>query len=86
MSTALHESIRLDRRAMIARRTTGTIMCIVSRFIPDACRRDALNALNAINAAIAEGGYELTSRLEREQYEAWKATLLAGDLPRIETT
>lgn len=82
MSTALSESVRRDRREMFDRRTAQTIMVIVDRFIPSACRRDAFDA---ISAAVHEGGYELTARAEREQYEAWKATLLAGDLPRIET-
>lgn len=73
MSTALSESIRRERRGMIQRRTAGAIMAIVSRFIADACRREALDA---ISTAVADGGFELTNRAEREQYEAWKATII----------
>lgn len=82
MSTALDASIRRDRREMFDRRTVNIIMGILNRFIPDACRREAIDVLAA---AVVEGGYELTNRLEREQYESWKATVLAGDLPMIET-
>lgn len=74
MSTALEESVRRDRREMFDRRTVQTIMLIVDRFIPPACRRDAIEA---IHAAVDAGGYELTNRTEREQYEAFKATILS---------
>lgn len=77
MSTALEESVRRDRREMFDRRTVQTIMLIVDRFIPPACRRDAIEAIQAIHAAVDAGGYELTNRTEREQYEAFKATILS---------
>lgn len=73
MSTALEEMVRRDRREMFDRRTVHTIMSILDSFIPVACRRDAIDA---VHAAVDAGGYELTNRVERQQYEAWKATIV----------
>jgi hypothetical protein len=81
MSTAMSELMRGERRDMVVRQTAIRIIATLDRFIPAACRSDAVYALAE---DLHKNGLELTSRAEREQYEAWKSTLLAGDLQRIE--
>jgi hypothetical protein len=56
-----------------ARRTASQILSILDRYIPDACREDAYYA---IAEACYKDGYELTSKLMRKEYEAWKQITL----------
>lgn len=73
MSTTINESIRRSRQLAMEMRSVNTIMGILNPFIPDICRREAADALIG---AFRDSGFELTATSEREQYEAWKATIL----------
>jgi len=65
------QDIIKDRHAdmLAAKRTAYQIISILDRFIPDACQREARDFL--IEICFKEG-VELTSKLMRKEYEAWK--------------
>jgi len=61
--------MKTDTDMIAAKVTADLIVNLLDRFIPYACQREAW-------ACIAETcykeGYELTSKLKRKEYEAWK--------------
>lgn len=62
-----------DRQAMVYRHSTHLIFAMVQSFVPEACRREAMAA---IYDAVERDGLELTSRMMRLEYEAWKKTII----------
>lgn len=60
---------------LAARQTAAKITYMLDRFIPEACRGEAYDHI--MELAYKEG-FELTSKIMRKEYEAWKALTLKG--------
>lgn len=63
------DDLKIDNDHQNLRHSVYTITHLINEFIPRACFQDAQNKL--MNA-FAKDGVELTSKLMRKEYEAWK--------------
>ena len=67
--------IKDNHDEMAARQTAHQIMSLLDDFIPTHCHREAFYWI--MEASYKEG-FELTSKLMRKEYEAWKSLQLKG--------
>ena len=72
---SLKSSIMDNRDEAAARQTAHQIISLLDGFIPGRCREEALYWI--MEASYKEG-FELTSKLMRKEYEAWKDLQLKG--------
>jgi hypothetical protein len=63
------KELKIDTDSLNMRKSVSTILNLLSDFIPNACRGDAEHKLLE---AFHNDGVELTSKLMRKEYEAWK--------------
>ena len=71
------EPFKIDTDMHSLRNTVSTILHLLYDFIPKACYRDAEDKLAE---AFREDGIELTSKMMRKEYEAWKELTLDKDI------
>lgn len=64
-----HKALSIDRDKMNIRQSVYTILNLLNDFIPRACYQDAQYRLME---TFDKDGIELTSKLMRKEYEAWK--------------
>jgi len=69
----LKSSVMDNRDEAAARQTAHQIMSLLDDFIPRHCHREAFYWI--MEASFKEG-FELTSKLMRKEYEAWKSLQL----------
>lgn len=67
--SATDAKIALDLDAMKARQTAQQICYALERYIPAACFNDAVQDMAEM---CYKNGLELTNKLMRKEYEAWK--------------
>jgi hypothetical protein len=73
MKTATETMIGARTDELAARRTADFILNLLRDFIPRGCEREAWDLLAK---AAYEGGFELTDKAMRKEYESWKKTQL----------
>lgn len=73
MSTAYHEMLKIDHDRMAVQKTVDFLLHLLHDYIPDGCIRDAKRRLYE---ALEKDGIELTTKLMRKEYQAWKSTQL----------
>lgn len=70
-ATKVMEALDRDRHA--ASRTADQICHLLREFIPEACFRDAWDR---VAETCHKEGWELTNKMMRKEYEAWKSLVL----------
>jgi hypothetical protein len=82
MTTAYDQMLKVDQDKMAIRKTVDLLLHLLQDFIPNSALRDAERTLYE---AFEKDGIELTSRMMRKEYEAWKSTEIEGLhlLPRV---
>jgi hypothetical protein len=73
MTTAYNNMLKIDQDKMTIRKSIDLLLLLLHDFIPNSALRDAERTLYE---AFEKDGIELTSRLMRKEYEAWKSTQL----------
>jgi hypothetical protein len=69
MSTAYDEKLKIDRDKIAVRKSVDLLLHLLHDFIPHIAFRDAERKLYE---AFEKDGIELTSRIMRKEYQAWK--------------
>ncbi len=69
MTTATDRVLKIDQDKMAISKSIGFLMHLLHDFIPPSAVRDAERRLYE---AFEKDGIELTSKLMRKEYEAWK--------------
>ncbi len=72
--TAHQASLAIDHDRMAVKRTADHICNLLLDFIPEACFREAWDR---VAETADKEGWELTSKLMRKEYEAWKSLTLS---------
>lgn len=70
-NTAYEATLSQDRDRWAAKQTADLVCNLLRDFIPAACYRDAWEA---VAEAAHREGMELTTKIMRKEYEAWKST------------
>lgn len=77
--TAMGQILKIDHDREAQRKSIDLIMHLLHPYIPDACFRDARERLYE---AFDKDGIELTNKMMRKEYEAWKSLQIEG-LPKL---
>lgn len=75
MTTSYSEMLKIDQDKIAVRKSIDLLLHLLHDYIPRGSFRDAERALYE---AFEKDGIELTSRMMRKEYEAWKSTQLEG--------
>lgn len=75
MTTAYKEALKIDQDRMAAKRSVEFLLHLLHDFIPHFAVREVEDRLYE---AFEKDGIELTSRMMRKEYEAWKSTQIEG--------
>lgn len=75
MSTAYAGMLKIDQDKMAVKKSIDLLLHLLHDFIPHSAFRDAERTLYE---AFEKDGMELTSKMMRKEYEAWKSTQLEG--------
>jgi len=71
MTTALNQMLKIDQDKMAVKKSVDLLMHLLYDFIPPGSFREAEYRLYE---AFEKDGIELTSKMMRKEYEAWKST------------
>ncbi len=77
MTTAYKQMLKIDQDKMAIKKSIDLLIHLLHDFIPRSALRDAEDRLYE---AFEKDGIELTNRMMRKEYEAWKSTQLEGML------
>lgn len=78
MTNAYKAMLTIDQDKMTIRKSVDLLLYLLHDHIPHSAMRDAERRLYE---AFEKDGIELTSKMMRKEYEAWKATQIEGLLP-----
>lgn len=73
MSTAHDQMLKIDQDKIAIKKSIDLLLHLLHDFIPHSAFRDAERTLYE---AFERGGIELTNKMMRKEYEAWKSTRL----------
>jgi hypothetical protein len=71
MTNARDTMLNIDQDKIAVRKSIDFLLHLLHDFIPEGCFRDAERRLYE---TFEKEGMELTTRMMRKQYEAWKST------------
>jgi hypothetical protein len=82
MTTAYDQMLKIDQDKIAVKKSIDLLLHLLGDFIPSSVWPDAKRTLYE---AFEKDGIELTSKMMRKEYEAWKSTQIEGLhlLPRV---